>query len=188
MRSNKNSSALVLLGIEHKRFHQVLDLLEQQIQLLDSGGTADRKLLDLVIDYFLDFPDACHHPKEDLLFARVMAQLPNDQGEVGDLIGEHRELSRLTHQVREWLDAVPRGDTLPESARSALKTFLQFYREHIATENQQFFPFVMEHLSQQDLDLIDFDLFDKPDPVYDGQVEGRFKQLRAEILSRGETG
>ncbi len=66
MRTNKNSTALLLLGIEHQRIDQVLDVLERQINLAELGKQADYKLIELAIDYFLDFPAACHHPKEDL--------------------------------------------------------------------------------------------------------------------------
>ena len=187
MRSIKNSNTLVLLGIEHQRFGQVLDVLERQVERIESGG-GDRQLIELVVDYFLDFPDACHHPKEDLLFAQVMANSPVDREEFGDLVDEHRELSELTRRIRQLLDTGPEDGDMPESTVAGLKDFLRSYRHHIEAENREFFPLVLRYLSQQDLDLIDFNMFDRQDPLYDSETEGRFAQLRTEIMARGTSG
>jgi hemerythrin-like domain-containing protein len=183
VRIDKNSAALMLLGIEHKQIGQVLDVLDRQLDLIENNEQADYKLIELAIDYFLTFPDACHHPKEDLIFARVMAHNSDEPGIMWDLISEHKELSQLTHSVRHDLNSKSEPTEVANSIEPTLREFVNTYRHHIETENKTFFPFVLKNLSQEEFDVIDFDLFDKEDPLYDHETEGLFARLRDEIIA-----
>ena len=186
MRIDKNSDVLLMLRIEHQRISQVLDLLERQIIRLENGEAIDYELIMLAIDYFLNYPDTCHHPKEDLIFMRVMTSSGYQPGVIGDLISEHRELSQLTHDVRLELSNIQsESSPVTTNLSTTLKAFLQTYRHHIETENTMFFPYVMENLSQEELDAVDFDLFDREDPVYDDETEEMFVRLRDEIMTKG---
>ncbi len=185
MRYAKSSAALTMLMIEHNRFDKVLDILEKQVNLIEEGKHADYKLLELAVDYFLTFSETCHHPKENLLFSRVIAQKPDDSGVVGNLIGEHKELSELTQRTMDELESRTDESQLSDNALSTLKAFLRYYRHHIKTENENFFPYVLNHLTQDEFNIIDFDLFDREDPVYDNETEGRFARLREEIVALG---
>ena len=152
---------------------------------MESGTEADFKLIELAINYFLTFPDTCHHPKEDMLFRQVIGYKPDEPGVIGDLIGEHKELSQLTHSIRHELNSQSAPSLVESDIIPVLKVFLNTYRHHIETENKTFFPYVMKNLSQEEFDIIDFDLFDKEDPVYDSKTEGLFSSLRKEILAIG---
>ena len=185
MRVDRNSDALRLLSIEHEHIGHVLDVLERQINLMESGMEVDFKLIELIIDYFLTFPDTCHHPKEDLLLRQVMAHKPDELRVIGDLISEHKKLSQLTHSIRHELNARSASSLVESDITPVLNVFLNTYRHHIETENKTFFPYVIKNLSQEEFDSIDFDLFDKEDPVYDSETEDLFSRLRKEILVRG---
>lgn len=179
---DKSSDALRLLEIEHKHIGQVLDVLERQVELMENGKEIDYKLIELAIDYFLDFPETCHHPKENLIFARVMAHKPDKLAVIGDLIGEHKELSQLTHRVKHELNSQSTSSLVENNIVPSLKAFLHAYRHHIEAEEMTFFPYVIQNLSQEEFDVIDFDLFDREDPVYDNETEDRFAQLFDDIV------
>ena len=182
---DKSSDALRLIEIEHKRMGQVLDVLERQIDLTENSKETDYKLIKLIVDYFLNFPDTCHHPKEDLIFARVIAHKPNEMGIFGDLINEHKELSQITHKARDEVYLQCATSLVMSNIVPILKAFLETYRHHIEAENKTFFPYVLKNLSQEEFDLIDFDLFDREDPVYDDDAEEQFSRLRDEIVAIG---
>jgi len=175
----------MLLGIEHEQIGQVLDVLDRQLDLIENNEQADYKLIELAIDYFLTFPDICHHPKEDLLFARVMAHNSDESGIMWDLIGEHKELSQLTHSIRHDLNSNSEPLEVVNNIEPTLREFVNTYRHHIETENKIFFPYVLRNLSQEEFDVIDFDLFDQEDPLYDNETEGLFARLRDEIIATG---
>jgi hemerythrin-like domain-containing protein len=185
VRIDKNSAALMLLGIEHEQIGQVLDVLDRQLDLIKNNEQADYKLIELAIDYFLTFPDTCHHPKEDLIFARVVANNSDEPGIMWNLIGEHKELSQLTHRVRHDLNSKSESIEVVNSIEPTLREFVNTYRHHIETENKIFFPYVLKNLSQEEFDVIDFDLFDQEDPLYDNETEGLFARLRDEIIALG---
>ena len=185
MRIDKNSDALMLLGIEHEHIGQVLDVLDRQLDLIKNGEQTDYKLIELAIDYFLTFPDTCHHPKEDLLFKRVMTHNPDELGIMGNIILEHKELNQLTHRVRHELNSKSASSVVANNIESTLRSFVNYYRHHIEIENKIFFPYVLENLSQEEFDAIDFDLFDQEDPLYDNETEGLFARLHNEILAIG---
>ena len=186
MRIDRNSAALMLLGIEHEHISQVLNVLELQLDLIENNEQADYKLVELAIDYFLTFPDTCHHPKEGLIFARIMAHSPDNLGIMGNLIDEHKELSQLTHEVRHDLNSKSVLSEETINIASVLGAFVNTYRHHIETENKIFFPYVLKSLSQEEFDLIDFDLFDQEDPLYDTETEGLFARLHDEIIELEE--
>jgi len=185
MRIDKSSDALMLLGIEHKHMGQVLDVLERQIDLTENSKETDYKLIKLIFDYFLTFPDTCHHPKEDLIFARIIAHKPDELGILGDLIDEHKELSQITHKARDEVCSQCATSLVKSNTVPILKEFLETYRHHIETENKTFFPYVLENLPQEEFDMIDFALFDREDPVYDDDTEEQFARLRDEIVAIG---
>ena len=175
----------MLLGIEHEHIGQVLDVLDRQLDLITTGEQTDYKLIELAIDYFLTFPDTCHHPKEDLIFMRVMAHNPDELGISGNLVLEHKELSKLTHCVKRELNSKSASSAVANNIETSLRAFINKYRHHIETENKIFFPYVLENLSQEEFDVIDFDLFDQEDPLYDSETEGLFARLRDEIIATG---
>ena len=103
--SDQNQEALpgVLqrIGWEHKNMAKLLNLLERQVAVFEHDGETDYELIDALVEYFRRFPDACHHPKEDLIFARLKECNPAAATAVGDLPKEHEELCQ---RQLPWMD------------------------------------------------------------------------------------
>jgi len=64
-------TAILLLRLEHNRFDDLLDLIEDQ---LDHADLPDRELLRNIVDYFSGYPERCHHPVEDLVYRKLRAR------------------------------------------------------------------------------------------------------------------
>ncbi len=73
---------------------------------------------------------------------------------------------------------VPR-ETVHRMARS----FLDFYRDHIAKEEERFFPAALEALTAKDWQDIEARLSERADPLFGREQEARFVALRQEILA-----
>ena len=84
---------------------KLLNAFERQLAAFDQGATPDHDIVRGVIDYCLTYPDLYHHPKEDLVFARLQLRDPATAEAVGDIRAEHEALSeairRLAAAVRQ---------------------------------------------------------------------------------------
>ena len=58
------------LRSDHANMARLLNILERQVSAFREGEAPDYEIVQGVVEYFLDYPDLCHHPKEDLLARR----------------------------------------------------------------------------------------------------------------------
>lgn len=184
------SDIVLLIRMEHRNFATLLDILDQELAQLDREGQLDHDLVEALLDYFLSYADQCHHPKEDLVYHKVEAVQAGAGEDLNDLVAEHEELERVTGRLADLVQATRGQAPVPdERLAGALRRFLAFYRSHMAMEETQFLPAAERLLSADDWEAIEFDLFDKADPVFDEQVELRYQGLRDKIFAlRGGEG
>lgn len=171
------SDTLMLLELEHLRLGQVLDVIDGELGEAETQGEIREELVQEALGYLLEYPDRCHHPKEDLIAARLQSAL-GEQAPGGELEADHRALHDLTVEATGVVGAERGVDQTLES----LRRYVKAYRQHIDHENEHFFPTVLRSLTQRDFDEIDFQVFDAADPVFDPNAEGRFRALRQKIL------
>ena len=176
------SETLVLLQIEHRNFVRVLDVLDDLADAFERGEDTDVELLQQVMAYFLGYPDACHHPKEDLVFRRLRAVAPAVADRIYDVVDDHEGLAARTLEAARRARAAT-GAADPALA-DVLREFSATYREHLRLEEELFFPTARERLGRDDWDAIDFGLFDGQDPLFDPLAEDRYRRLRHVILAK----
>jgi len=58
------SSVIEVLLEEHKNIARLLNAMENQLEKLATANDPDLDLLQSIANYFCDYPDHCHHPKE----------------------------------------------------------------------------------------------------------------------------
>ena len=176
------AATLVLLRLEHRNFLRVLDVLDRVGRRIERGEDYDAALLDLIFEYLLGYPDCCHHPKEDLVLRQLRRVAPEEAERVGDLINDHQELGQLVRRAAEHARrAGGRGDaTLAVEVRHVVDV----YREHLQTEERVFFPTVERVLRPVDWEVVDFTMFDQPDPLFDEPAEQYYQRLRGAIFDR----
>src|SRR5215468_1187377 len=86
------------LGRDHRNMRLLLDIVEAEMEGYRAGRPPDFELLAMVGRYALDYPDLIHHPREDLVFARLVERDPDARAILGDLIGDHRRLAGLSRR------------------------------------------------------------------------------------------
>ncbi len=177
------SESIEVLKAEHTDMVRLFNALEHQLGILAEGGTPDYDVVEGVVDYCLDYPDQCHHPKEDIVFARLLDRNPEASKVVGNLEQEHAELAALTH---EFADAVHRVHADAEVSRDAFvdlaRKFLDAYRSHMTMEETVFFPLAIESFMDQDWSYVDARITKRDDPLFGAEVAARFAELRDGIL------
>lgn len=163
---------------EHLKMARLLDLLEQQVELFENGLPADYPLMNEIIEYFLTFPDLFHHPKENLILERLRQRAPDLARKVGDLEGQHsdisHELHRFAHVIANLLLEVemPR-DSFVKLARG----FIERERRHMSEEEAVFFPAARAGLTEEDWDDLAIKSQATGDPLRD-KAKARFALIR----------
>jgi hemerythrin-like domain-containing protein len=58
---------------EHQNIEKLLLVSEHELEVFDRSGRPDYEILQSIIQYFQDYPESCHHPKEEMIFEKLMA-------------------------------------------------------------------------------------------------------------------
>ena len=56
---------------DHRNMALVLNVLESTIETASTGEDPDFELIDEIMRYMTVYPDAVHHPKEDIIYAEL---------------------------------------------------------------------------------------------------------------------
>lgn len=184
-----------LLRRDHSNLAALFDVLERQTALLVDGGGGsgpgdgpgggpgpDYALMESVLDYCGGFADETHHPREDLIYARLR-ELDGEIADAGsDLQAEHEELAALTRHCAEAIREVRFGGGVPRArVGGLLREFLSAYRRHMEQEETILFPAAAERLAAADWAEIDARVETgggrHGDPLFGRKVERRYQAL-----------
>jgi len=168
---------------EHRNIEELLLVLEQELSVFDRNERPDYEIIQAVISYFQDYPDCCHHPKEDRIFEKLKARDPVAAESVGDLEAEHqnesKRLQRVAHLIRSILtDHVVLRQTFGDIVRD----FVDHQRKHMEMEERVLFSAAVNALRPEDWAEIDEKWSDKKDTMFNVAIEERCQSLRERIL------
>jgi len=173
------TNAVLILRLEHKTFDDLLKLVEQQ---LDEDGPVDLDLLLSIAEYFADYPDQCHHPVEDLVFRKLHAVDSTRAAPVKGVLQEHKSIAEMTNRFARTLEeAVDDENGRLKELKVVMRTFVDEYRAHMEAEEKEFFALAVDLLRRDDWAEIEFQLFDRNEPLFDQEAQQRFRRLRKNI-------
>ena len=178
------AAVIQILREEHRNIGRLLGALERQIDIFDEGERPDYDVIVGVADYFLDYPDRCHHPKEDRLLRRMVEIEPGAVAQIGDLAGAHLGLHQRALRFRGMLTMLLGETDVPRAAvvgRS--RDFVDAQWAHMRMEEAYFLPLAEQLLGAADWAAIEADLLERKDPVFGGRVEAMFKTLSDRLLA-----
>jgi hemerythrin-like domain-containing protein len=174
---------LETLRSDHANMARLLNILERQVSAFHEGEAPDYEIVEAVVAYFLDYPDLCHHPIEDLLARTLLDKTTFKDSAIRGLAEQHEELGGLTRRFAKVVRRVIDEAELPRDYFiRAAKEFIGSQRQHMQMEEEYFFPLAEGGLTPQDLAALDSELFDKEDPLFGGAVKGRFEALYNDIV------
>jgi hemerythrin-like domain-containing protein len=176
-----------VLRQEHRNIESLLRVLERELAIFDTGDTPDYEVVSAVIGYFKDYPDACHHPKEDMMVATIALRDQAAAERIGDLAAEHRAEARRLHRMSEAVENVLRDEeVLRETIDKIIRDFIEHERRHMAMEERLVFPTALAALRTEDWADLALKLADRDDPFYRIEFEEKFDTLRRAILAMAE--
>jgi hemerythrin-like domain-containing protein len=173
-----------LLRQEHANIGTLLRTLEWQVAAFKNDSLPDYEVIRATLDYFRSFPDICHHPKEDLIFARLRERDPAAAEAIGDLRKAHEQLAARVRDAASGVRAVL--DEIEVSRDAVVRwtsDFIDQQRAHIKMEESTFFPAAERVLTAEDWSDLTARMTKADDPLFGVQVGARFEQLRNTILA-----
>jgi len=176
-----------VLRQEHRNIESLLRVLERELSVFDRGERPDYEVVLAVIDYFKDYPDCCHHPKEDMIVEKLKVRDPVAAATIGDLAGEHQEGTRRLRRVAQAVERVLSDqDLVRQNVDNIIRDFINHERQHMAMEERVVFPAALNALRAEDWADIALKLADRYDPFYQPGFEEKFNRLRRNILKMEE--
>lgn len=172
-----------ILREEHKNIEKLLLVLEQELNVFMRGERPDYDILHSVVTYFLDYPDQCHHPKEDIIFEVLKERDPNMVPAIKEIGGEHRDEASRIRRFALVINSIETEHEVPRKVfEDAVRDFTNYQRAHIAKEERILFPTCVTKLTPEDWRSIDARCCDRSDPLFHGAKLDEFGSLRSRIL------
>ena len=177
------TEAIRVLTAEHADMIKLIGALEHQLAIFADGGSPDYDVIEGVIDYCLDYPDQCHHPKEDIVYTLLTTRNPEAARAVGDLEQQHVKLAAQTQELDDAIRSVRANDEIPRDRLMDLaRKFIESYRSHMEMEQSIFFPAALSSFTDEDWSHVDAHIAKQDDPLFGTPVAERFAALRDAIL------
>jgi hemerythrin-like domain-containing protein len=172
-----------ILRQEHRNIEKLLVVLERELSVFDRGERPDYEVIQAIISYFEVYPDAYHHPQEDLVFKKLKVRDPAAAANIGDLSAEHRSGAVGLRRVAQAVESVlMEREVLRSTIDDIIRQFILQERRHMAMEERDFFPAAIKALRPEDWDEIAAGRTDQEDPLFSETVEERFDAVRQRIL------
>ncbi len=168
---------------EHRNIEKLLLVLEQELQVFDHREPPDYEILQAIIEYFKDYPEGYHHPKEDIVFERLKLRDSSAASYVGDVEAEHHVETERLRRFAQAVDDILAGREYPrERFHNVVREFIAHQRHHMQKEERLLFPAAVKALQRDDWAEIETRMNDRKDPLFDGVTDKKFDALRQTIL------
>lgn len=136
------NAILERIHADHERFERLLRVTEDELRVLGGASRPDYEVLCDVLDYMTRYPDRCHHPVEDRLFAALADVEPALAPQVRHLAELHRRIADSGRALRQRLEVALSDAQLV--ARAAIleagEEYVELFREHLRCEESVLLP------------------------------------------------
>ncbi len=165
----------------------VLNILDKIAGSAKAGEDPDFELVDEIMRYMTVYPDAVHHPKEDVVYTELKRSRPDLAVDLEDVPADHREIAVLGSKLRDDVEAIIAGAAVRrENFVEDTSEYVQQLRDHIQWEEEDLFRRVDEMIDEEE-PSIDVEKFQHiKDPVFELEIESVFGRLKASLKSDGK--
>jgi hemerythrin-like domain-containing protein len=176
-----------ILRQEHRNIEKLLRVMEQELSVFVRGDRPDYEVFGAVIEFFKQYPDSCHHPKEDIIYEKFKVRAPDRAAIIPDLEAEHRDGAARLRRVAQAINAVLNDqELLRDDVDRIVRDFIDNERKHIALEDKVVFPAILDALQPADWADIAMTLADRYRPPSEADFEEQFSTARRNILELEE--
>lgn len=140
---------------EHADFNRLLSLLQREVDVFHTGARPNYELMLDIISYLREFSDRFHHPREDVAFARLAKRCPDMELALARLGQEHRVIARAGETLLKYLNEAVEDAVIPRAEiEVAAATYLVYYGNHIAKEEEDVLARAAQALTAQDWEAV----------------------------------
>lgn len=176
---------LTNLRTDHRNIAMLLDLLLKETERLEALEEPDYELVHDVMQYMTSYPDAVHHPREDLLYQHILSARPDVEENLRRVESDHVDIAKLGAKLRDDIDSIAAGTFIK---RDVIIAELRNYREtllaHMYWEERELFALADELQDDGEWSNIDLGGADDRDPLFGSRVDRKFRRLMANIQQR----
>ena len=171
------------LRAEHRHMATVMQLFSEQLAAIEAGDLVDPHVVYEIMDYMVNWPDRFHHPREDLIYARVAEVDPGAVDDVDTLQRDHDATARRGQKVLKDIEAWRLGELPGPRLIVSANDYIEHYYEHMQLEEKLVFPRIERTLNPQDWREIgrDDQLVAVSEPVFGPQVQREFRNMSRKL-------
>ena len=140
---------------DHEQFNEMLGGLRRELDVFHRGERPDYERICEIVTYLREYGDAVHHPREGVAFARLAQRCPDMKLQLARLEQEHRVIAQAGQVLLQQVEAILGGAMVPRAeVEVALATYLVYYGNHIAKEEEDVLTRAAGHLTAEDWDAV----------------------------------
>ena len=163
------------LRLDHRNMAILLNMLQDEADRIEHDEDIDFELAHDIMRYMTVYSDAIHHPREDLIYAGLLALEPKLAEGLERVEEQHQQLAELGSQLRSDIEAILSGTAVTrERIVTDARDYLHKLRQHMAWEEEDLFR---RADAKGDALEIDDTHLKKDDPVFGEQREAGFTGL-----------
>ena len=167
---------------EHMYFNRLLALLQHEVDVFATSEAPNYPLMLDIIEYLRDYADRSHHPREDAVFRRLVHYQPDRQLPLQRLQQEHRVIANAGTTLHRLLEEVQADAMVSRTeVEIAAATYLVYYGNHIAKEEEDILPLAASTLTADDWRAAAAAAPAGDDPLFGSSPQARFRDLRRRI-------
>lgn len=172
-----------ILHQDHKNYVVLLNLLSGEAEKLELGEEPDFVRMYDIMNYMVSYPDAYHHPHEELIFDILCALDPDCSDEVRRLTREHKRQAETGLALKDAFNAVINGAIIPlDRILDNARAYIDLFRNHMNLEEGSIFPKARTTLEDSEWQLIDDKISQVEDPLFGDVVLTQYKKLYEGII------
>jgi len=176
---------IALWHADHVNFAKLLNLLEDQLERFHAGDSPEYELMLDVMHYMTHYPDVLHHPKEDLVFAKIKERARSARPTIDELTEQHARLRESGRELVHDLDAIVNGSiTSRELIEAAARAYVMNFRNHMRVEETEILPLAATVLRGKDWKAVEAAIRHIQDPLFGAKTEERYVALRQHIATQ----
>jgi hemerythrin-like domain-containing protein len=171
------------LRAEHRHMGTVMQLFAAQLEAIEAGELVDTHVVYEIMHYMVAWPDRFHHPREDLIYARVAEVDPARADDIDTLQRDHDQTARrgqsLLRDIERWREGGVPATAVIKNGRA----YIDHIYEHMNIEEKLVFPKIEATLSWQDWrDLAEDDqLKAVTESVFGPRVQREFRNMARKL-------
>ena len=177
--------AIRIIREEHTAIVAVLHSLEYVVRNLEEGAEPNFQLLNAMLEYIVEYPERCHHPKENRYLFKILKERNPSAGQlIAQLESEHArgdELLKSLSQALARYRSVGRSALRPFA--EAVSAYTEFHWQHMTKEEDVLLPIAKRSLSDSDWQEIADAFLQNDNPLIGLRPKEHFAQLFDRILN-----